>query len=95
VLGWLAEVDEDSLFLSVVTITELRGGIDRLADGRRRKKLDDWLLRELSPRFAQRILPIDIEIADTCGRLLAHSIFLGRTMQPADASLQPQRKFMA
>ena len=40
VLAWLAEVDEDSVFLSVVTITELRYGIERLATGRRRDHLD-------------------------------------------------------
>ena len=36
VLAWLAKVNEDSVFLSVVTITELRYGIERLAAGRRR-----------------------------------------------------------
>ena len=85
VLAWLAEADEESLFLSVVTITELRYGIQRLAEGKRRKNLEDWLGRDLSPRFGERILPIDIEIADTCGRMLAHSNSSGRPMQPADA----------
>ena len=85
VLAWLAEADENSLFLSVVTITELRYGIQRLADGKRRRSLDDWLSRELSPRFGERILPVDLEIADACGRLLAETMRLGRAMQPADA----------
>ena len=40
VIAWLAEVDEDRVFLSVVTLAELRHGIERLADGRRRRRLD-------------------------------------------------------
>ncbi len=59
VLAWLAEVD--SVFLSVVTITELRYGIERLATGRRRDHLDRWLRKDLTSRFGQRILPVDFE----------------------------------
>jgi len=51
VLAWLGGVDEDSVFLSVVTITELRYGIDRLATGRRRDRLDGWLRKDLPLRF--------------------------------------------
>ena len=84
-LAWLTAADEDSLFLSVVTITELRYGIQRLAAGKRRQNLDDWLSNDLSRRFGPRILPIDVTIADACGRLLAQSSSLGRPIQPADA----------
>ena len=84
-LAWLAEVNEDTVFLSVVTITELRYGIERLAAGRRRRGLDEWLGKELTARFAGRILPVDLEVADACGRLVARSEFLGRPMEPRDA----------
>lgn len=85
VIAWLAGVNEDRVFLSVVTITELRYGIERLATGRRRGRLDGWLRKELTPRFAGRILPIDLEVADACGRLVAHSESLGRPIEPRDA----------
>ena len=39
-MKWLAEADEDSTFLSVVTIAELRYGIQRLPVGKRRHRLD-------------------------------------------------------
>lgn len=39
-VGWLAQVDEDEVFLSVVTFAELRHGIERLAAGARRRRLD-------------------------------------------------------
>ena len=84
-LAWLAEADEDSVFISVVTITELRYGIERLATGRRRDRLDGWLRKDLRARFQGRILPVDLEIADTCGRLVARSESLGRPIEPRDA----------
>jgi predicted nucleic acid-binding protein len=85
VLAWLAEVDEDTVFLSVVTVTELRYGIERLATGKRRDRLDDWLRKDLGSRFEGRILPVDVGIADACGRLVARSESLGRPIEPRDA----------
>jgi toxin FitB len=85
VVAWLGEVDEDSVFLSVVTITELRYGIERLATGRQRDRLDGWLRKDLTSRFGGRILSVDLEIADACGRLVARSESLGRPMEPRDA----------
>ena len=84
-LAWLAEADEESVFISVVTITELRYGIERLATGRGRDRLDGWLRKDLRARFEGRILPVDLEIADTCGRLVARSESLGRPIEPRDA----------
>jgi predicted nucleic acid-binding protein len=85
VLKWLDEVDEDSTFISVVTITELRYGIERLATGTRRERLDNWLQKDLRFRFEGRILPVDFEIADASGRLVARSESLGRPIEPRDA----------
>jgi toxin FitB len=85
VLKWLGEVDEDSTFISVVTITELRYGIERLATGTRRERLDGWLQKDLRLRFEGRILPVDFEIANNCGRLVARSESLGRPIEPRDA----------
>ena len=85
VLAWLAEVDEDTVFLSVVTVTELRCGSERLATGKRRDRLDDWLRKDLGSRFEGRILPVDVGIADACGRLVARSESLGRPIEPRDA----------
>jgi predicted nucleic acid-binding protein len=83
--SWLAQVDEDSVFLSVVTLTELRYGIERMAAGGRRKRLDAWLHRDLPLRFEGRILPIDAIIADACGGLVSRSESAGRPIQPRDA----------
>jgi toxin FitB len=85
VMNWLAGQDEDEVFISVVTITELRCGIERLATGKRRDILEQWLRKDLSGRFEGRVLAIDIEVADACGRLVARSEGLGHPIEPRDA----------
>jgi predicted nucleic acid-binding protein len=87
VVTWLATVDEDQTSLSVVTITELRYGIERLPAGARRRRLSEWLERELLLRFDGRILPVDLAVADECGRLVARSEAVGRPIGPRDAFL--------
>jgi toxin FitB len=85
VLNWLAAVDEATIFISAVTITELRYGIERLAAGAKRERLDSWLTKDLYPRFEDRILAVDATIADACGRLVVRSESLGRPIEPRDA----------
>jgi toxin FitB len=85
VVSWLADADEDRVFISVVTIAELRHGIERLAIGRRRKLLNEWIEGELLFRFDERILPIDAATADTWGRIVAHREGLGRPIGTMDA----------
>jgi toxin FitB len=84
-LKWLAEVDEDHTFLSAVTIAEIRYGIQRLPAGKRRQRLDEWLTDSLLLRFDGRVLPVDSQIADACGRLVARSEALGRRLEMMDA----------
>ena len=85
VVAWLEDVDEDRAFLSVVTLTELRYGVQRMPPGKRRTRLDEWLSEELPPRFHGRLLGIDHEIADTCGRVVARSEAVGHRIEVTDA----------
>ena len=85
VVRWLADADEDRVFISVVTIAELRHGVERLAIGRRRKRLNEWIEGELLFRFDERILPIDAATADAWGRIVAHREGLGRPIGTMDA----------
>jgi predicted nucleic acid-binding protein len=87
VVTWLANVDEDRVFLSLVTLTELRYGIERLAAGARRRSLEEWLQRELPIRFEGRILPVDETVADVSGRIAARSESAGRPIEAIDAFL--------
>ena len=87
VIAWTADVDEDRVFLSVVTLAELRYGIERMPTGSRRKRLTDWLEHELTLRFEGRIVGIDSDIADACGKVLARGEAKGRRMEVMDAFL--------
>jgi hypothetical protein len=87
VVAWLADTNEDQVFLSVVTLTELRYGIERIPMGQRQKRLRTWLENELPMRFEGRILTIDAAIADACGKLVARSEAAGRPIEAMDAFL--------
>lgn len=85
VISWLSQAEEDAVYLSVITFAELRRGIERLAPGRRRKTLDEWLRGELPRRFEGRIAHIDGAIADEWGRLTARQESRGRPISAMDA----------
>jgi toxin FitB len=85
VVSWLADVDEDRVYLSVVTLTELRHGIARLPASRRRARLDQWMREDVVQRFDERLLPIDAATAEACGALLAQREDRGRPMGMMDA----------
>ena len=85
VVAWLAEVDEDRVFISVVTLAELRYGIERMPSGGRRNRLDVWLSEQLPARFEARVLAVDIETAHTWGRVMARGRNGGRPVGAMDA----------
>ncbi|MHB8217625.1 MAG: PIN domain-containing protein [Candidatus Sulfotelmatobacter sp.] len=84
---WTESVDEDSLHLSVISLTELRYGIDRTTSGKRQRRLEEWLRYELPIRFEGRILPVDPTVADACGRIVRRAEVLGRPIEAMDAFL--------
>lgn len=69
VAAWFEASDEHLLFLSVLTLGEIRKGITALTDQARQARLEAWLTHRLMPRFQDRILSVDIEIADRWGRI--------------------------
>ena len=85
VVLWLSNVDEDRVFLSVITLAELRYGIERMSSGERRRRLTGWLEEELPLRFEKRVLNVDPTVADTCGKLAAVAETHGRRMEAMDA----------
>lgn len=57
VLEWLDAQDESKVYLSVLTVGEIRKGIARLESGRKKAELESWL-EQLRTRFSHRILPL-------------------------------------
>ena len=84
VLEWFARRPASTLYLSVLTIGELRKGIEGVSDANRRMALTDWLETDLPAFFAGRILPVDTQVADRWGRLLSAA---GRPLPAIDSLL--------
>lgn len=87
VMDWLAGMDENRLFLSVVSLAELRHGMERLEPGRRKSALDAWLVEQLPLRFGDRLLSVDAGTADHWGCIVAHARAAGRPIGAMDAFL--------
>lgn len=85
VLEWLKAAEESLLFLSVLTLGEIRKGIAGLPQGKRRTQLEAWLQVELQARFSGRILPIDAPICDRWGLLAADAKRRGKPLATIDA----------
>ncbi len=86
-IRWMESVDEDRVFLSVISLAELRYGVERLPPGARRNRLEQWLLDQLPLRFEGRILPVDPKIAEAWGKTVSRSEALGRPTGAMDAFL--------
>jgi toxin FitB len=85
VVAWMRGQDEETLFLSVLTIGELRKGVEKLDPGARKSRLDAWLSSELPARFARRLVPVDASVATEWGRLLGRSERTGTVLPVVDA----------
>jgi hypothetical protein len=83
--AWLrAAIDED-LYLSAISVEEIREGIEMMDPGHKKRRLDRWLADEVLIDYHARILPIGVEIADLCGRILAAEEKAGRHPDVSDA----------
>jgi predicted nucleic acid-binding protein len=85
VVRWLNEQDEDDLFLSVATLLEIRAGVELTDKGKKRDKLERWLVDVLPARFDDRIIPVERHVADLTGRIMARSQSEGWEMGSMDA----------
>jgi predicted nucleic acid-binding protein len=85
VVQWVDSIDEDKLFLSAITVGEIKRGIEKLADSSRKSALAEWLEGDLLIRFTDRILPIDIPVMLVWGQLTAGLEKQGRRMPAIDS----------
>jgi len=87
VLEWMEAADEALLYLSVLTVGEIRKGVAGLTQGKTRTRLEAWLEVELQGRFSGRIVPIDAAIADRWGLLAAEGKRKGKALSIIDGLL--------
>ena len=87
VLDWIEAADESRLFLSVMTLGEIRQGVAALPRSKKRTGLESWLEIDLQLRFAGRILAIDGGVADRWGWIMAQARVKGKTLPVVDGLL--------
>jgi toxin FitB len=87
VVDWMRAVDESLLYLSVLTLGEIRTGAAILPQSKRRTHLESWLELDVRVRFSGRILAIDDVVADRWGWLTAEAERKGRPLAAVDGLL--------
>ena len=83
VTDWLTRTPADSLFLSSLTIGELKRGITRLPESKKKNRLITWL-EILLADYGDRILPVDRAVAEAWGIMQARAEDAGKRMSIID-----------
>ncbi|MDM5181999.1 type II toxin-antitoxin system VapC family toxin [Massilia sp. DJPM01] len=85
VIDWIDAQALESLYLSAITVAELRAGIALMPAGKRRDALHENLEKRLLPMFANRVLSFDMACTKAYAELLAKSRAAGLAIETADA----------
>jgi predicted nucleic acid-binding protein len=85
VVAWVNVLIDHQAYLSVITLSEINKGIERLEDSDRKRTLSKWLHTDLLARFHGRILSLDREILLAWGKLTADLEKKGQTMPAIDS----------
>jgi predicted nucleic acid-binding protein len=87
VVEWMEAADEGLLYLSVLTLGEIRKGLAGMSQGKRRARLEAWLEADLQARFSGRILSVDRRVADRWGFITAQAKNEGYSLPIVDGLL--------
>lgn len=87
VIEWIDAQPLETLYLSVITVAELRAGVALLPAGKRRTSLHEYLEKQVLPTFAGRVLPFDLACTSTYAELVARARKAGYGIETADACI--------
>jgi predicted nucleic acid-binding protein len=87
VIGWADDQAANEVYLTAVTTAELRYGVARMPDGRRRTDLADRLQRAIAEEFASRILSFDDNAAAHYAEIVIDRERRGQPISMADAQI--------
>ncbi len=90
VIKWIDSLDPDCVYLSVITIGEIRKGIEKLPDSKRKDQLQRWLSEDLLLRFGGHLLELDVEVMLTWGELTGRLEKAGRPLSAIDSLIAAQ-----
>ena len=92
IVTWLDAQPAETLFLSVITIAELRHGLAALPKGKRQARLQRAFDEQVLPLFAGRILPFTMHEADIWGPMMAAARAGGKALGPLDGQIAATAK---
>ena len=84
VIAWIDAQPLETLYLSAITVAELRFGVASLPAGKRRDGLHESLERQVLPLFASRVLPFDLAASQAYAELMAKARTAGLAIGNAD-----------
>ncbi len=84
VIQWLDDQPLETLFLSAITVAELRSGVAAMAPGKRRDNLDQQLETQILPLFNGRILSFDLAVTKIYADRMAKAKTSGLTVGLSD-----------
>lgn len=84
VMDWIDAQAIETLYLSAITVAELRFGVAVLPDGKRKDVLRTRLEQEVLPLFADRVLPFDLTASESFAALMAEARATGKAIDKAD-----------
>lgn len=87
VIKWIDAQPLETLYLSVITVAELRARVALLPTGRRRANLHENIERQVLPVFAGRVLPFDMACTNAYASLLEKARAIGQVVETADACI--------
>jgi predicted nucleic acid-binding protein len=87
VVEWLDTVPAESVWTTAITVFEIRFGLEIIAEGRRRTRLEQAFGRWLDEDLERRVLPFDGPSAEAAGRIAADARAAGRTIEVQDAQI--------
>jgi tRNA(fMet)-specific endonuclease VapC len=87
VIRWIDTVDPEAVYLSVITIGELKKGIAKMQDSQHKTALEVWLKEDLLVRFQDHLLPIDTAVMLAWGSLIARMEAVGNPIPAIDSLL--------
>ena len=91
VVEWLSRQDPNTLFISAISIGEIKNGICLLGETRKAKELAQWL-GELEVAFGSRVLSVNVTVAECWGQILAENARAGTTRPAIDALIAATAK---
>jgi tRNA(fMet)-specific endonuclease VapC len=85
VINWIDSIDDEHIYLSVITLGEIKKGVEKLPDSARKEQLTAWLEEDLLSRFQGRVMGVDASVMFTWGTLTAKLEQRGTPMPAIDS----------